>query len=399
MAAEIVKQKSRGFICVNAHPQGCRRNVAAQVEVVRAGLPADLEGARNVLVVGSSTGYGLASRIAAAFGFGAKTRGICLERPPDRGRTATAGYYNTAAFHEMARAEGLYAASLNVDAFSDDAKRAATEIIRRNMGKLDLVIYSVASPKRVHPMTGQTYSSVLKPIGRPYHSRTIDLDSGRVTDVTLAPASETEIADTVAVMGGEDWRFWINTLAEENLLAPGARTLAYSYIGPELTWPVYRDGTIGRAKMDLERTAMELNAALEKTLQGRAWVSVNKAIVTQASAAIPVVPLYISILRRVMAEQGVEERAIEQMRRLFFDCISKGNTPTTDAEGRIRMDDREMLPAVQNAAAEIWPLVTTENLGDITDFAGFQSEFRRLFGFGAEGVDYAQAVEIDVPWD
>lgn len=398
MAAEIIKQKSRGFICVNAHPQGCRRNVAAQVEVVRAGLPADLEGARNALVVGCSTGYGLASRIAAAFGFGAKTLGICLERPSERGRTATAGYYNTAAFHEMARAEGLFAASLNLDAFSDEAKRAAAEIIRRDIGKLDLVIYSVAAPKRTHPRTGQTYSSVLKPIGQPYHSRTIDLDSGRVTDVTLAPASEEEIAATVAVMGGDDWRFWMDMLAEEKLLAPGARTLAYSYIGPELTWPVYRDGTIGRAKKDLERTAGELNSVLEKKLGGGAWVSVNKAIVTQASAAIPVVPLYISILRRVMTEQGVEEGAIEQMRRLFFDNLAKGKAPATDAEGRIRMDDREMLPSIQQAAAEIWPRVTTENLNDITDFAGFQTEFRGLFGFGVEGVDYSKPVEIDVPW-
>jgi enoyl-[acyl-carrier protein] reductase/trans-2-enoyl-CoA reductase (NAD+) len=399
MPAEIIKQKSRGFICVNAHPEGCRRNVAAQVEVVRAGLPGNLEGAKNVLVIGCSTGYGLASRIAAAFGFGAKTLGICLERPPERGRTATAGYYNTAAFHEMAHAEGLYAASLNVDAFSDAAKRSAAEIIRRDMGKLDLVIYSVAAPKRVHPRTGQTFSSVLKPIGQPYHSRTIDLDSGRVTDVTLAPAGEEEIADTVAVMGGEDWRFWMDMLAEENLLAQGARTLAYSYIGPELTWPVYRDGTIGRAKKDLERTARELNAALEKKLGGNAWVAVNKAIVTQASAAIPVVPLYISILRRVMTEQGVEEGAIEQMRRLFFDYLAKGKKPATDAEGRIRMDDREMRPSVQQATAEIWPRVTTENLGEITDFAGFQEEFRGLFGFGVEGVDYAQPVETDTRWE
>jgi len=399
MAAEIVKQKSRGFICVNSHPQGCRRNVATQVEVVRAGLPADLEGARNVLVIGASTGYGLASRVAAAFGFGAKTLGICLERPPDRGRTATAGYYNTAAFHEMARAEGLYAASLNVDAFSDDAKRSAAEIIRRDMGKLDLVIYSVAAPKRVHPGTGQPFSSVLKPIGQPYHSRTIDLDSGRLTDVTLAPASEEEIADTVAVMGGEDWRFWMDMLAEENLLAPGARTLAYSYIGPELTWPVYRDGTIGRAKKDLEHTGKELNAVLEEKLGGQAWVAVNKAIVTQASAAIPVVPLYISILRRVMTEQRVEEGAIEQMRRLFFEYLAKGKTPATDTERRIRMDDREMRPSVQKAAAEIWPRVTKENLNDITDFAGFQNEFRGLFGFGVKGVDYTQSVEVDITWE
>jgi enoyl-[acyl-carrier protein] reductase / trans-2-enoyl-CoA reductase (NAD+) len=398
MSAEIVKQKSRGFICVNAHPGGCRENVARQAGMVRGGRTAGISGAKNVVVVGASTGYGLASRISAAWGFGAKTLGICLERAPERGRTATAGYYNTAAFHELAKADGLFAASLNADAFSDEAKRSAAEMVRREMGKADLVIYSVAAPKRTDARTGQTYSSVLKPIGQPYSSRTIDLDSARVTDVTIQPATEQEIADTVAVMGGEDWQAWMEMLLAENLLAEGARTLSYSYIGPELTWPVYRDGTIGQAKKDLEKTARELSAMLQARLGGSAWVAVNKAIVTQASAAIPVVPLYISILRKVMTEKRLEEGAIEQMRRLFFDYLADGRKAAVDADGRIRMDDREMRADVQSGVKEVWPGVTTENLFAETDYAGFQKEFRNLFGFEVDGVDYSQPMEIDVTW-
>jgi enoyl-[acyl-carrier protein] reductase/trans-2-enoyl-CoA reductase (NAD+) len=396
MAAEIVKQKSRGFICVNAHPEGCRRNVARQVEVGRGSRPDGVAGPQNVVVIGGSTGYGLASRIAAAWGFGAKTLGIFLERAPERGRTGSAGHYNTVAFHEYAKADGLFAASLNVDAFSDDAKRQAAEIIRREMGKADLVIYSVASPKRTNPRTGETYSSVLKPIGAAFRSRTIDLDSEVVTDVTIAPASERETADTVTVMGGEDWRFWIDALLGEGLLAEGARTVAYSYIGPELTWPVYRDGTIGAAKKDLEATARQLGALLREKIGGDARVAVNKAIVTQASAAIPVVPLYISILRRVMSEKGVEEGAIEQMARLFFARLAAGKALAADDAGRIRMDDREMRADVQAAAGDIWPKVTTENLAMLTDFAGFKREFHNLFGFEVPGVDYSQPVEIDL---
>jgi enoyl-[acyl-carrier protein] reductase/trans-2-enoyl-CoA reductase (NAD+) len=395
MAAEIVKQKSRGFICVNAHPEGCRRNVVRQVEIVRQSRPQGAEGPRNVVVIGGSTGYGLASRIAAAWGFGAKTLGIFLERVPERGRTGSAGHYNTVAFHELAKAEGLFAASLNVDAFSDDAKQQAADIIRWEMGKADLVVYSLASPKRTDPRTGKTYSSALKPIGAPFSSRTIDLDSEVVTDVTIAPASEEEIADTVGVMGGEDWQFWMEALLGEGLLAEGARTLAYSYIGPELTWPVYRDGTIGAAKKHLETTARHLGALLREKIGGDARVVVNKAIVTQASAAIPVVPLYMSILRRVMSGKGLEEGAIEQMARLFFTHLAEGKAPATDDAGRIRMDDWEMRPDVQGDAEKIWPQVTTENLAALTDFAEFKREFRNLFGFKVQGVNYSQPVEID----
>lgn len=393
MSLEVVKMRARGFICVNAHPQGCIRSVERQVEAVAGRARQSLKGPRSVLVLGSSTGYGLASRIAAAWGFQARTLGIFFERPPEGGRTATAGYYNTVAFHRLAERDGLPAASLNGDAFSDEIKRRALEIIRRDMGRLDLVIYSLASPRRTHPETNEVHNSVLKPIGELFTGRTIELNSEKVVSVTIPPAEQKETADTVAVMGGDDWRRWIHLLLEEGLLAQGARTLAYSYIGPELTWPIYRHGTIGRAKQDLEETARQLSATLRNRLGGGAWISVNKAVVTQASAAIPVVPLYISLLRRVMREKGLEESAVEQMRRLFFDYLADGKTPAVDEANRIRLDDREMRPDVQSVVTDLWPQVTTENLAQLTDFAGFKREFRNLFGFEVEGVDYAQPTE------
>jgi enoyl-[acyl-carrier protein] reductase/trans-2-enoyl-CoA reductase (NAD+) len=398
MALEIVQQKSRGFICVNAHPEGCRRNVEQQVATVLRGTPRKREGRHNALVIGASTGYGLASRVAAAWGFGARTLGVFFERPPERGRTATAGFYNTVAFHRLAEKDGLFAASLNGDAFSADMKRAVAETIRKQMEPLSLVIYSLAAPKRIDPQTGVTHQSALKPIGEPYTNRTIELDSEKVVEVTLGSASEKEIADTVAVMGGDDWQQWIQMLLDEKLLAPGARTLAYSYIGPELTWPIYRDGTIGHAKKDLEEKARNLDAVLGYRLGGHAWVSVNKAVVTQASAAIPVVPLYLSILPQVMKRMGIEEGPIEQMLRLFGEHLDSGTTPVLDAQQRIRLDDREMRLEVQKAVLDIWPQVRTENLREVTDFAGYKREFRRLFGFEVEGVDYREPVEIDLSW-
>jgi enoyl-[acyl-carrier protein] reductase/trans-2-enoyl-CoA reductase (NAD+) len=398
MPQQIVKRRSRGFICVNAHPEGCRRNVERWIEAVASHRPAGITGPKNVLVIGASTGYGLGSRISAAWGFGAGTLGVFFERPPEGDKTATAGYYNTVAFHERARRDGLFAASLNGDAFSNEVKKQAVEILRKQTAPVDLVIYSLASPKRTHPDTGAAHNSVLKPVGQPYSSRTIELDSEKVVPVTLAPANEKEIADTIAVMGGDDWRRWISALLAEGLLAKGARTLAYSYIGPEITWPIYRDGTIGQAKKDLEQAARELDALLAKRLGGGAWISVNKAVVTQASAAIPVVPLYLSILPMVMRPKGVEENALEQMRRLFFEHLADGKTPKTDEARRIRLDDREMRPDVQAAVREVWPAVTTENLRQMTDFAGFQREFRNLFGFEVEGVDYEQPAETNLSW-
>jgi enoyl-[acyl-carrier protein] reductase/trans-2-enoyl-CoA reductase (NAD+) len=398
MPEQVVQRRSRGFICVNAHPEGCRKNVERQIAAIRAAGNLPRNGPARLLVVGASTGYGLASRIAAAWGFGTMTLGVFLERPPEGNKTATAGFYNTVAFHEFAKRDGIFAASLNADAFSDEAKRNAAEILRRQMGKMDLVIYSLAAPKRKDPQTGKTYSSVLKPIGGAYTNKTIELDSAKVTEVTIPPASEEEIADTVEVMGGDDWQKWMEMLSGEGLLAEHARTIAYSYIGPELTWPIYRDGTIGRAKKHLEETARKLDAMLKNKCGGEARIAVAKGIVTQASAAIPVVPLYMSILFRVMKQKGLDEGAIEQMRRLFFGFLAEGANPKFDDAGRIRLDDREMQPDVQAEVAAIWPRVTTENLQELSDFAGFQREFRRLFGFEVDGVDYAAPVETLLSW-
>jgi enoyl-[acyl-carrier protein] reductase/trans-2-enoyl-CoA reductase (NAD+) len=399
MPEQIIHRRSRGFICINAHPEGCRRNVERQIAEVSGRIAAGTgRFPRNVLVVGASTGYGLASRIGAAWGCGARTLGVFLERPPSGDKTASAGYYNTVAFHDYAARDALFAASLNGDAFSDDCKRRAIEIIRRELTPLDVVIYSLASPKRTDPRTGTVYSSALKPIGQAYTSPTIDLDSEKVFDVTLKAATEKEIADTVAVMGGEDWRMWMEALANEGLLAPGVQALAYSYIGPELTWPIYRDGTIGRAKQDLDQTAEALDKMLSQKLGGHAWISVNKGIVTQASAAIPVVPLYMSVLLRVMRAKGIDENAIEQMRRLFADFLVAGPDPATDDAGRIRLDDREMRPEVQAEVAAVFSRVNTENLTELTDYKEFQREFRNLFGFEVEGVDYERAVETDLAW-
>jgi len=405
MPAQVVTQRSRGFICVNAHPEGCARNVECQVAEAQAALrhpagagPTRLAGIRNALVIGASTGYGLASRVALGWGYGARTLGVFFERPPEGDRTATAGWYNTAAFHHLAKRDGLYAASLNADAFSDEAKRAAVEILKREMAPVDVVVYSLASPRRTHPRTGVVHNSTLKPIGKAYTNKTIDLATRNVHEITVEPATEQEIADTVAVMGGEDWKFWIETLLEEGLLAAGARTIAYSYIGPTLTWPIYWDGTMGRAKLDLEKTARELEALLAQRVAGNAWISVNKAIVTQASAAIPVVPLYMSLLFKVMKQEEIDEDAAAQMRRLYLQLQAPGQALILDGAHRIRLDDREMRPDVQAEIAFLWPQVTSENLLELSDFTGFDRGFKNLFGFDVEGVDYAKSVEIDLRW-
>ncbi len=402
MPVQVVTQRSRGFICVNAHPEGCARTVERQVVEARAAVTragagrVSRAGIRNALVIGASTGYGLATRVALAWGYGAGTLGVFFERPPEGDRTATAGWYNTAAFHRLAQHDGLRAASLNADAFSDEAKRTACEILKRELGPVDMVVYSLAAPKRQHPRTGVVHNSVLKPIDYAYTNKTIDLATKKIQEITVQPATEQEIADTVAVMGGEDWKFWIETLLAEGLLAEGARTIAYSYIGPTLTWPIYWDGTIGRAKLDLEKTAVELDALLAGRVKGNAWISVNKAIVTQASAAIPVVPLYMSLLFKVMKEEGIDEDAAAQMRRLYLDVHAPGTIPVLDGHHRIRLDDRELRADVQAEVTLLWPEVTSENLLEISDFAGFDLGFKNLFGFEVEGVDYAKPVETDV---
>ena len=396
MPEQVVKQRTRGFICINAHPEGCARRVEQQIATVERAKSAGATGPKNVLVIGSSTGYGLATRIAAAWGFGAKTLGVFYERPPQGKKTASAGYYNSVAFERLARERGLWAASINGDAFSHECKRETLEKVRAEMGRLDLVIYSLASPRRTHPATGETLNSVLKTLGKPFIGKTVDIARGTVGEVTIEPASKPEVTATIAVMGGEDWRMWIDALRDEDLLAEGARTLAYSYVGSRLTWPIYREGTIGAAKKDLEQTARRLDTDLVSKLGGGAWVSVNKAVVTQASAAIPVVPLYLSLLLRVMKQKGLHEGVIEQMSRLAFDHLAAGRESSVDADDLIRLDDLEMRDDVQAEVAQLWDEVSTENIEEISDIAGFRREFNNLFGFDVDGVDYEAATETDI---
>ena len=388
----IIKPKVRGFVCVTAHPTGCAAHIQQQIDHVKSKGPIK-QGPKNVLVIGASTGYGLASRVTASFGSGAATLGVFYERPSEEGRPATPGWYNSIAFTRAARAAGYYAENINGDAFSEAIKQQTLAMIARDMGPIDLVVYSLASPRRTHPKTGAVHKFVLKPLGAPYTNKTVDTDKAIVSEVTIDSATEMEATDTVAVMGGEDWEMWIQALADAKLLAPGATAVAYSYIGPVHTWPVYKDGTIGAAKVDLERAAMAINAKLAAHGNGRAFISVNKALVTQASSAIPVVPLYIAILYKVMKAKGTHEGCIEQMQRLFATQLYNGSKLQFDGAGRVRVDDWEMRPEIQDAISAIWPQVTTENLATLTDIAGYQTEFLKLFGFGLPGVNYDAEVE------
>ncbi len=391
-AGMIIKPKTRGFICITAHPAGCAAQVREQIDYTRN--QGALDGApKRVLVVGASTGYGLASRIVAAFGGGASTIGVFFEKPSENGKPASAGWYNSAAFETAARQEGLYAKSINGDAFSEEIKRQTVDLIKADLGQIDLLIYSLASPRRTHPGTGETARSTLKTTGDPITRKTVDIDRGTVSDVTIEPATEQEIADTITVMGGEDWKMWIDALAEADALADGFTTAAYSYIGPEITWAIYRNGTIGKAKEDLEATAKTLSRQLAPR-QGRAFVSVNKALVTQASSAIPVVPLYISLLYKVMKERGTHEGCIEQIYRLFGDHLYGDGG--LDEEGRIRLDDLEMQPDTQKAVADLWPKVTTDTLLELSDIVGYRQEFLKLFGFGLSGIDYEAEADPEV---
>lgn len=404
MAVQIVKPRIRGFICTNAHPAGCHANVQHQIKVVQRGFADNSAIAKrasgdmglSALVIGASTGYGLASRIALTWGYGAKTLGLLYERPADSRRTATAGYYNTVAFHRQASRDGFFADSLNGDAFSDAMKREAIGRIREHLGPLDMLVYSIAAPRRIHPRTGEAHQSVLKPIGAPYTGKTIDLNREVVVPVTIEPASEAEIADTVAVMGGEDLEMWIAALAEEGLLAQEVTVVAYTYLGSPLTWPIYRDGTIGKAKDDLKARVDALDERLAKELGGHAYISVNKAVVTQASAAIPVVPLYISILYDIMNAQGINEAPIEQMQRLFSQHLGPGLQPQLDSERYIRLDDRELREDVIAAVTERWAQINTDNFHELSDYAGFRRRFRNLFGFEVERVNYETTVETEL---
>jgi enoyl-[acyl-carrier protein] reductase/trans-2-enoyl-CoA reductase (NAD+) len=394
----IIRPKVRGFVCVTAHPTGCAANVQEQIDYVKSQSPVE-NGPKNVLIVGASTGYGLASRIAAAFGCGANTLGIYFERPSERGRTATPGWYNSVALEKAAKADGLYASSINGDAFSNEIKEQAIERIKSDMGKIDLVIYSLASPRRTDPKTGETYRSALKPIGADYSNKYLDTDKRSIQEATVEAATDEDIQNTVKVMGGEDWELWIQALKDADLLSEGFKTVAYDYIGPKVTWPIYKDGTIGQAKVDLRRAKAAINESVSD-LGGEAHVSVNKAVVTQASSAIPGVNLYITILFKIMKELGGHEGCIEQMQRLFSDRLyNQGGNVPLDELGLIRMDDWEMEDKIQDAVTKVWPLVSTENLEELTDFEGYQTDFLRLFGFGIKGVDYEAEVEPEVDFD
>ncbi len=387
----IVKPRIRGFVCITAHPTGCEARVRQEIEVAKAARR-EGGGPKKVLVIGASTGYGLSTRIATAFGHEAATIGVFFERPSLKGKPASAGWYNSVAFEKAAHEEGLYAKSINGDAFSDAIKEQTVRRIKEDLGQVDLVIYSLASPRRVDPVTGETFKSCLKPTQGIYTNRTLDTNKGEVTEISIEPASQEEIDHTVKVMGGEDWELWMKILSDAGALAEGARTVAYSYIGPEITWPVYINGTIGAAKKDVERAA----TAITKAYDCQAYVSVNKAVVTQASSAIPVVPLYISILFRIMKAKGTHEDCIEQAVRLLNERLYGGDLQL-DGAGRIRIDDREMEPETQADVQEIWPKVTTKTLCQWADFDGYRKNFLNLFGFELTGVDYEAAVEVDQP--
>jgi enoyl-[acyl-carrier protein] reductase/trans-2-enoyl-CoA reductase (NAD+) len=395
MALQVVKPRIRGFICTNAHSVGCHQNVQNQVNHIKE-VATTKQNGLNVLVVGASTGYGLASRIALTWAYGAKSLGIFYERPAGGKRTATAGYYNSVALHQLAAQDSFSAESINGDAFSDDIKGETIDRIKEGMGKVDILVYSIAAPRRIHPRTGAEHNSVLKPIGQSYTSQTIDLNREVVTDVTLEAATEQEITDTVAVMGGEDLEFWTDALLAEDLLAPGATVVTYSYIGPKLTWAIYRDGTIGKAKEDLETRVNTLDKKLADQLGGNVYLSVNKAIVSQASMAIPVVPLYMSILNQIMDAKGTNEDPIAQMGRLFTEHLGPDLSPTLDAERRIRLDDRELRANVTAEIIERWGQINTDNFREISDYNGLQHSFRNLFGFDVDGVNYDEAVEIEL---
>ncbi len=382
----------RGFICLTAHPKGCEQNVKNQIDYVKS--KGKIDGAKRVLVIGASTGFGLASRISSAFGCDAATIGVFFEKPASEGKTASPGWYNSAAFENEAHKAGLYAKSINGDAFSKEVKQQTIDLIKNDLGQVDLVIYSLASPVRMHPETGVLHRSTLKPIGTTFTNKTVDFHTGNVTQVSIEPANQDDIDNTVVVMGGEDWSMWMNDLKDAGLLAPGATTIAYSYIGPSVTEAVYRKGTIGRAKDHLEATAFTITDDL-KELGGKAYVSVNKALVTQASSAIPVIPLYISLLYKIMKAHGIHEGCIEQIQRLYSERLYTGKEVPTDENGRIRIDDWEMREDVQAQVSNLWDKATTESLVEIGDLAGYKQDFLNLFGFGFNGVDYgADANEL-----
>ena len=388
----IVKPRIRGFICTTAHPHGCAAHVNQQIDYVAANSDVAKGAFGNVLVLGCSGGYGLASRIVAGFGCGAKTLGVSFEKSPTESKTASAGWYNNKAFEARAEQQGLYAKTLDGDAFSDAMRDQVMDTIKADLGQIDLVVYSLASPVRQHPKTDELHRSAIKPLGEVLEIKTVHVEKGEVSNVALEPATEQEIADTVTVMGGEDWEYWIDALLANDLLAPNAKTVAYTYIGSELTWPIYWEGTLGKAKADLDRASGDIQCKLQ-AIEGDARVAVLKAIVSQASAAIPVVPLYAALLFQVMKEQGSHEECIEHIDRLFASQLQIGATMRLDDAGRIRVDDLELAEVVQTEVKRRWPLVDTDNLPELGDLAGFREDFLKIFGFGIQGVDYDAEVD------
>lgn len=393
----IIKPKIRGFICTTTHPVGCEANVREQIAYVKAqGKLKD--GPKRVLVIGASTGYGLASRINAAFGADAATIGVFFEKPGSEAKTGSAGWYNAAAFDKAAKEEGLYSKSVNGDAFSNECRDTVINLIKQDLGQIDLVVYSLASPVRKMPDTGELVRSALKPIGEPYQSTALDTNKDKLVSAVVEPANEQEIADTIKVMGGQDWELWMDALADAGVLADNAKSVAYSYIGTELTWPIYWHGTLGKAKEDLDRAAHAIDSKL-KAKGGSANVAVLKSVVTQASAAIPVMPLYISIVFKIMKEQGIHEGCIEQVQRLFATKLYNGQTPETDDQNRLRLDDWELRENVQKTCGEIWAQINDDNIYELTDYKSYKEEFLRLFGFGLKGVDYDADVSAEVNFE
>ena len=390
----IIKPRVRGFMCITSHPVGCENNVVEQINYIKRQEP--IEGPKRVLVIGSSTGYGLSARITAAFGCGAATLGVFFEKPGTERKPGTAGWYNSAAFHKHADASGIYAKSINGDAFSDEVKQRAIDTIKADLGQVDLVIYSLAAPRRQHPKTGEVFNSTLKPVGKNISMRGINTDKETIQEFSLEAASEQEIEDTVAVMGGEDWQMWLDALGNAGVLAKGAKTTAFTYIGEKMTWDLYWDGTIGQAKKDLDTKVISIREALAKS-GGDARVSVLKAVVTQSSSAIPIMPLYLAMLFREMKADGSHEGCIEQLYRLFTEGLY-AETPRFDEEGRLRMDELELRPEIQAAVAQSWAKISTDNLRQLTDFAGYKHEFLALFGFDIPSIDYEADVnpEVDI---
>lgn len=392
----VIKPKVRGFICTNAHPKGCAASVSEQIDYVKS--QGDLgDGPKNVLILGCSTGYGLASRIVSTFGYGANTLGVCFEKAPTERKTGTAGWYNTAAFHDFASEAGVYSKTLNGDAFSKELKQQVIDQLKSDMGKVDLVIYSLASPRRTDPETGEVYKSTLKPVGQDYKTKTYDTDKDLIHEVELEAANEDEIANTIKVMGGEDWELWLQALNDADLLADNCKTTAYTYIGKELTWPIYGQATIGKAKEDLDRAAKTIADSL-KDKNVKAYVSSLKALVTQASSAIPVMPLYISLIYKVMKAEGTHEGCIEQITGLFNEKLLV-DQPHTDDMNRLRMDGKETNDATQAKIKALWDQVTQENFHQLSDYAGYHHEFLKLFGFDIDGVDYEADLDIQAQWN